>query len=619
MVNAENLSKSFGTDVLFKEVNFSLNSGERVGLVGRNGHGKTTLLRLIIGEEQPDTGEILFPRGYQVGYVQQHLTFIRRSLIEEACLGLPGCYKNDTWRAEKVLAGLGFSKTDMQRAPAEFSGGYQVRLNLAKVLLSRPDLLLLDEPTNFLDVVAIRWLANFLRQWPGELLLVTHDRSFMDKVITHTLGIHRKKIQKIAGTTEKYYQKLVLDEEVYEKTRRNEEKKRRETEIFISRFRAKARLANMVQSRIKTLEKQAPTERLEKIRALDFSFPYAPSPAKTPMQIEDICFAYEAGKPLIENLTLAVGRTDRIGVIGKNGSGKTTLLRVLAGNLVPTSGQRSLHNLTRIGYYAQTNKMYLHDALTVEQEIMNAGCQRQRARDICGTMMFDGERAEKTVSVLSGGEKSRVLLGKILATPANLLLLDEPTNHLDMDSCNAFLEAVDRFPGAVVLVTHNEMFLQELTHRLVVFQSDRVRLFEGSYQEFLERVGWAEEAVPGEREDAGSQSQRAEDGTGISKKELRKQRAEVLSRRSRKTAPLEKRLAEVETAIEAGEAEAGQINQDMVTASQAGDGGRIAELSRRLHALQTQTESLYQELDRLCRELEEVRQACDHQLAALEK
>jgi len=255
MISIENVSKSYGARVLFEDVSFRINSRERLGLVGRNGHGKTTLFRMIIGAEHPEAGAIVIPRNYRIGHVAQHLQFGGGTVLEEVAAGLPEIEKDQVWKAEKILAGLGFLEKDMTRRPEDFSGGYQVRMNLARVLVSDPDLLLLDEPTNYLDITSIRWVTRFLQDWPHEIMLITHDRGFMDGVVTHVAGIHRRKVKKIEGNTEKFYQQIAQEEEIYEKTRVNDEKRRKEIELFITRFRAKARLAGMVQSRIKTLSK----------------------------------------------------------------------------------------------------------------------------------------------------------------------------------------------------------------------------------------------------------------------------------------------------------------------------------------------------------------------------
>ena len=315
----------------------------------------------------------------------------------------------------------------------------------------------------------------------------------MNRVITHTIGIHRQKVRKIEGTTDKLYEQILKEEEISEKTTINDEKKLKEVELFISRFRAKSSLAGLVQSRIKALEKQQNLQKLEKIKDLDFSFTYKPFNAKSLMSVENLSFSYDKKNFIIKDLSLSVRSDDRICVIGKNGRGKTTLLRLLAGELSPDSGVISVHPNTVAGYFAQTNIVRLKENLTIEEEIMSAGCDKQTARNIAGAMMFEGDDALKKISVLSGGEKSRVLLGKILATPSNLIFLDEPTNHLDMESCDALMAAIDSYPGAIIMVTHNELFLHSLANRFIVFQESGVRVFEGSYQYFLDKIGWEEE------------------------------------------------------------------------------------------------------------------------------
>ena len=272
MIQVSNLSKAYGTQVIFDNVGFSVNTGERIGLVGRNGHGKTTLLRMITGEEKPDSGVISIPNNYTVGYLSQHLQFSRDSVLQEGCLGLKSSDdgRDESYKAETVLMGLGFSVEDFSSHPLDLSGGYQVRLHLARLLVSEPNLLLLDEPTNYLDIVSIRWFMRFLKGWRGELILITHDREFMDSVTTHTMGIHRNKIRKIAGTTLKLYQQILMEEEVYEQTRINEEKRRREVEQFINRFRAQATRARAVQSKIKALQRKEMLEELSGVKDLEF-------------------------------------------------------------------------------------------------------------------------------------------------------------------------------------------------------------------------------------------------------------------------------------------------------------------------------------------------------------
>jgi ATP-binding cassette subfamily F protein 3 len=611
MIIVNNLSKSFGKQEIFDDISFNVNPGEKIGLVGRNGHGKTTLLRMIIGEEHPDSGEIIIPKNYSIGHVKQHLDFTKNSVIAEACLGLKENESDARWKAEKILAGLGFSQADMEKDPWSFSGGFQVRLNLAKVLVSEPDMLLLDEPTNYLDIISIRWLENFLRQWKGELIIVTHDRSFMNRVITHTIGIHRQKVRKIEGTTDKLYEQILKEEEIYEKTRINDEKKRKEVELFISRFRAKARLAGLVQSRIKALEKQQNLQKLEKIKDLDFSFTYKPFNAKSLMSVENLSFSYDKKNFIIKDLSLSVRSDDRICVIGKNGRGKTTLLRLLAGELSPDSGVISVHPNTVAGYFAQTNIVRLKENLTIEEEIMSAGCDKQTARNIAGAMMFEGDDALKKISVLSGGEKSRVLLGKILATPSNLIFLDEPTNHLDMESCDALMAAIDSYPGAIIMVTHNELFLHSLANRFIVFQESGVRVFEGSYQYFLDKIGWEEE-----KSDQGKSFNQKDT---LNKKDLRKLRSEIITRRNREIKPLEEKLVKTENLITEKEELLAIKNKEIIEASGVKSGKEIESLSKEIHSLQKEINELFVQYEGLHNTIEEKKRDFDLELSKLEE
>lgn len=610
MIRAENITKSFGDHILFDEAGFSVNKGERVGVVGRNGHGKTTLFRMICGEENWDSGNITKPRNYTIGYVKQKIEFTRTTVLDEGMTGLPPAEKDHFWKVEKILAGLGFSETDMQRHPNEFSGGYQVRLNLAKVLVSEPDLLLLDEPTNYLDITSIRWVEQFLQKWPHELVLITHDRSFMDKVVTHVLGIHRKKMRKIEGTTEKYYVQLAQDEEIYEKTRANDEKRRKEIELFISRFRAKARLANMVQSRIKTLSKMEKKEKLEKIKTLEFAFRTKPFQGKQVMTASNVRFSYnpkdnESATYLIDHFNLHITAGERICVIGKNGKGKTTLLKLFSEILSPQEGKITFNPNVEKGFFEQTNVSSLVDYRTVLEEILSsdADMDMQTARGICGAMMFSGDDALKKISVLSGGEKSRVMLGKVLATPVNLLILDEPTNHLDMESCDSLLAAIDNFDGTVIMVTHNEMFLHALAQRLIVFQDDGVFIFDGSYQQFLDTGGWQDEKM--ESWAATPEiTQPSVQTDAISKKELRQKRSEIIAEKAKVLKPVESRIAKLESIIESWEKELEKLNKEMITASEEKNGAEIKRLSQSIHSVRNSIETDFEELEKLYVDLE---------------
>ncbi len=614
MISVENLSKSFGENILFDQAGFKINSRERVGLVGRNGHGKTTLFRILTHQEESDSGNYLIPKNYRIGYVEQHLNFTEDTVLSEGIRGLREDERDQHWKVEKILNGLGFTSEDMQRSPSDFSGGFQVRLNLAKALAAGPDLLLLDEPTNYLDISSIRWIEGFLSNWPGELMLITHDRSFMDKVVTHTLGIHRRKIRKIPGNTEKFYSQIALDEEIHEKTRINDEKKRKEMEQFITRFRAKARLANMVQSRVKTLSKMEKMEKLDAVSTLDFSFRHKPFQGKQLLTAEALSFGYEGGPALIKGLNIHVKARDRVCIIGKNGKGKTTLLKLLAGGLTPDTGAVKLNPGVETGIYEQTNVKTLNDRNTVEEELLysHPAVERQHARNISGAMMFEGDAALKRISVLSGGEKSRVMLGKLLVTPSNLIFLDEPTNHLDMESCDSLLSAVDAFEGAVVMVTHNEMFLHAVAKRLIVFQKGKIEVFEGTYEEFLEKGGWEEEEGSDESAPQPSREPR------FNKKELRKKRSEIITLRARALKPLEKKITAAEDEIEARETVLSDLNERMLKAAEAQDGPEIVELSRKIHECQTVIDANFDLLEELTERLDADGERFDKELAELE-
>jgi ATP-binding cassette subfamily F protein 3 len=604
VIQVSNLSKAYGTQIIFDDIGFSVNAEERIGLVGRNGHGKTTLLRMITGEERPDTGIISIPNNYSVGYLSQHLLFSKDSVLKEGCLGLEPSEdgRDETYKVEQVLMGLGFSADDFSRSPLDLSGGYQVRLNLAKLLVSEPDLLLLDEPTNYLDIVSIRWLTRFLTGWKGELILITHDREFMDGVTTHTMGIHRKKIRKIKGPTQKLYQQILMEEEVYEQTRINEEKKRKEIEQFINRFRAQATRARAVQSKIKSLRKRERLEKMSAAEELEFEFVPAPFTGKWLVEAKEISFSFDPeGPPLIDGLSLTIGKKDRIAVVGKNGKGKTTLLNLLAGELDPFDGTIGRHPQSKLAYFGQTNIQRLAPDKTVEEEILDAhpGHNRNAARTICGIMMFEGDTALKKIRVLSGGEKSRVLLGKLIVSPANLLLLDEPTNHLDMESVDSLIEALDAFEGAVVIVTHSEMILHALATRIVVFDNGGVDLFEGAYQDFLDRRGWKDEA---EAAADGENPDRKTDGAN--RKDLRRVKAELIDRRSRVLGPLHARISGVEATIMRLEQEMEADTRKLIDASVKGDGDSIKSLSKSVHESRARIDSLFDELETLTAEVE---------------
>lgn len=592
MLQVNNLSLSFSDQQILDDISFNIHSGERIGLVGRNGSGKTSIFKLITGELHPDEGRISIPKNYTIGYLKQHLTFTKPTLLEEACLGLKEDEQDQIWKAEKILAGLGFSEDELYKSPLEFSGGFQVRLNLAKVLLAEPHLLLLDEPTNYLDIVSIRWFTKFLQNWDNELMLITHDRDFMNSVTTHTLAIHRQKIKKLEGDTVKLFEQIAVDEEVYEKERQKKQRKREDAMEFINRFRAQAARAKLVQSRIKALDKMGEMEELNTITELGFSFNAAEYQPQTPMRVENIKFGYSPERTLIEALSFEIKKGDRICVVGKNGKGKSTLLKLLAGELKPIEGKVTPHPTCKIGYFGQTNIERLNPKNTIEKELhdLRPDMKYVDIRKTCGAMMFSGDLALKEIGVLSGGEKSRVSLGKILLTPTNLLLLDEPTNHLDIESCDSMIAALDEFTGAVVIVTHSEMFLHHLANKLIVFNEGKAFMFEGTYQDFLDKIGWETETKKPKKEKMSSSAPK--DGKSKAAEYNKKHKA-----LHAKIAELEKKIDDEEAALEGND-------QKLIEIVKKGDAAEIKSLQIKGHNYQQTIDSLYKELELLIAELD---------------
>lgn len=495
MIQVDNLSLAYHGEYLFENASFSIQPRERCALVGRNGTGKSSLFRLITGKEQADKGTISKKKNYTIGMLDQHIVFTQPTLLEEACLGLRPEEKDCIYKAETILFGLGFTEEDLYRPTSDFSGGYQLRLHLAKVLVGEPDCLLLDEPTNYLDIVSIRWFTKFLKEWPGEFILISHDREFLDSVTTHTMGIHRQKVEKVKGSTIQFYEQLMQKEEIHERTRQNLEKKREHLQNFIDRFGAKASKATQAASKQKMLSRIPVLESLMQLYHLDFQFNQAFFPGRKMIEAHNLNFSYhpESPEPLIEKFSLTVEKGERIAIIGKNGRGKSTLLRLLAGDLEPLTGDIKRSDNLSIGYFGQTNIDRLHPKNTIEEEIATANQKLNRTQimAICGLMMFSGDKASKPNSVLSGGEKSRVLIGKIVATPCNLLLLDEPTHHLDMESIEALIDAIEDFEGAVIMVTHSELILKRMNlDKIIVCHEGRQTQFLGTYEEFLEKDGW---------------------------------------------------------------------------------------------------------------------------------
>jgi ATP-binding cassette subfamily F protein 3 len=590
LIQVVNLEKGYSSQVLFQNVTFTLGKGERVGLVGRNGTGKSTLFKILLGEESPDKGDVIFPKNYLIGTLKQHLVFTKPTIVEECMTALRGeNAEYEQYKVEKMLLGLGFKMSDFDRAPADFSGGYQIRLNLAKVLVAEPDCLLLDEPTNYLDIVSMRWLTKFLREFKGEMILITHDRGFMDDVTTHTMGIWRQKLFKIPGGSQKYFEQIILEEEIYEKTRANSDKKRKDLEDFVNRFKAKASKAAQAQSRLKLLEKMPEMEALNMMASLDFVFTHKECPGKVLMEAKELTFGYTEQTSLINNLTFPILKGDKIAIIGKNGKGKSTLLNLIAQELEPKHGSINKNVNLLIGHFGQTNINRLSLENTIEEEILSVNpiMGVQRARSIAGTMMFSGDLAKKKIKVLSGGERARVLLGKLLAKPSNLLLLDEPTNHLDQESVEALTFELQNYPGAVVIVTHSESMLREVAQKLIVFHHNKVEFLTETYDDFLKKIGWEEDEDEATPVKSTEKPNRAE---------MKRMRQDAIIERGRELNPLKKRMETLEKEIMKYEEEQKNLEAKIIEIASSGDSKKIQETSQRLGSVKKRVDEAFENL-----------------------
>ena len=533
MISVNNVSVYFGAKPLFEDISFVISAKERIALVGKNGAGKSTLLKLLAGIDEPTQGTISRPKGIRIGYLPQvmqvsdgrtvlgecqqvfsHITeleaevdrlteematrtdydspeymeLIERHAQRSDLLAMQSTGSIEA-NIEKTLLGLGFERTDFDRPTSEFSGGWRMRIELAKILLQRPDILLLDEPTNHLDIESIRWLERFIAAGSAALVLISHDRAFIDATTNRTLEIELGRLHDYKTNYSHY---LVLREERLEQQRRayeNQQKEIQEIERFIERFRYKPTKSDQVQSRIKQLEKIERIE-IEDIdrRAMHFSFLPAVTSGAYPVIIEGLSKSYGT-HTVFSDVNMTIERGEKVAFVGKNGSGKSTLIKCIMGEVTDYTGTLKLGHNVEVGYFAQTQSAELDGGYTVYETIDREaqGEIRTRINDLLGAFMFGGEESEKKVSVLSGGERGRVALIKLLLRPANLLILDEPTNHLDIRSKNVLKEAILRFTGTVIIVSHDREFLDGLVSRVYEFRSGRVSEHIGGIYDWLEK------------------------------------------------------------------------------------------------------------------------------------
>ncbi len=530
MVTVNNLSLYFGGQDIFKDISFMVNKGDKIGLTGKNGAGKSTLLKLLSKEIKPKSGDISTPKGLKVGFLRQDLDFEDgRTVVEEAKIAFESLNaielkmkevnkqlieRNDyeskeylqiinefnfleesfrmqgghdtSSRISQVLSGLGFEKYDFDRQTTEFSGGWRMRIELAKILLKQPDLLLLDEPTNHLDIESIMWLENWLANYTGAIVLVSHDRFFLDQSTNRTIEIAFSKINDYRASYTKY---LNLRKDRIEKqiqAKKNQDKYIQETKVLIDKFRAKKNKAAFAQTLIKKLERlDIINVEEEDYSSINFSFSAVPHSGKVTLKIEDASKNYGDLK-VLNNINLEVVRGDRIAFVGKNGEGKSTLAKMIV-NEVEFNGKIDLGYQVKMGYYAQNQAEFLDEDLTVLETIEEAAVEENsgKARSILGSFLFSKDDVNKKIKVLSGGERARVALCKLLLEPYNLLIMDEPTNHLDITSKKLLKKALLNYDGSLIVVSHDREFLQDLTDKVYEFKDQNIREYIGDIDTFL--------------------------------------------------------------------------------------------------------------------------------------
>ena len=555
MISVEHLSIEYSSRPILDDITFLINPRDRVALVGKNGAGKTTLLRLLAGVETPTSGRISKMGDLTIGYLPQVMMHVDGKTLREDVMGVLGDKaRGDEARGEearfiaemdRTIIGLGFERKDFDRPCSEFSGGWRMRIELAKILLQHPDLLLLDEPTNHLDIESIQWLEEFLKNNGSALVLVSHDRAFLDNVTTRTIEIT---LGRIYDYNAPYSQFKVLRQERHEQQVRaylNQQKMIQETEEFIERFRYKATKAVQVQSRIKQLEKLERLEvDVEDTSRLSLRFPPAPRSGDFPIIIEDLRKDF-GNHTVFQDATFTIRRGEKVAFVGKNGEGKTTLVRCIMGQL-DYMGQLKIGHNVKIGYFAQNQAALLDGELTVFQTIDNVavGDIRTQIRNILGAFMFGGEASEKKVKVLSGGERSRLAMIRLLLEPCNLLILDEPTNHLDMQSKDVLKAALKEFNGTVICVSHDRDFLDGLVEKVYEFGGGKVKEHLGGIYDFLrsKRIDNLQEL---ERRQISQTCQTSQTGqTSNAKLDYAAQKAAAAARRKK-----EKQIADIEAAI----------------------------------------------------------------------
>ena len=649
LVTVNNLSLFLSGRNLFDSIGFQINPGDRIGLVGRNGSGKTTLLRLLVEEMSPDDGDIRRQKGITIGYLPQDLkTELSGLLLPYVLDSVPGrdalngqlgrveqalnetsdpakqailaeklaevhqhldqiSVRFPAYDAEKVLLGLGFAQSQFNAHISTLSGGWKMRAALAALLYRRPDVLLLDEPTNHLDIPSVRWLEKFLDEFPGAIVLVSHDSDFLNRLVRRIISFGTDGMRTYSGNYDFYLKAREQEERGLEAKARNQEQKIKEAKKFIERFRAKASKARQAQSKIKLVQKEALVQTGRREKTMHFTFPPVKRSGKEVVSIRGLAKGF-GEKFLYEGIDLAVFRGDRVAVIGPNGCGKTTLLRMVARELSPDKGSVVLGHEVSMNYFAQHHSDMLSPQRTVMEEVSQAVPRETIGfvRTVCGSFLFSGEEVDKRIAVLSGGEKARVALARLLVKPGNFMVMDEPTNHLDIASSEILTDALVKYEGTLLFVSHNQAFVNRLATKIWDIRGGGIEEYPGNLYEYYDHLARVEKDVASREQEVShgkTEDITGPDGREYDRKAIRREKAEKRRLAGETLNPILKQLEDIEQKISVLEGKQEELEKALADPLVLKDKERSVPLMKEYHAVREELESLLTQWEQLQEEL----------------